>query len=94
MLSSEKHHAHYTSYNTEISNGSQHVFILPIIDIIGNFLSYKAMLTKLESLLDKALRGIGLVELPIIMVMVDRLSVLLVQLLAAYRVRRGGLCEP
>ena len=51
------------------------------------------MLTMLESLLDKALRGIGLVELPIIMAMVDRLSVLLVQLLAAYRVRRGGLCE-
>ena len=48
----------------------------------------------LESLLDKALRGIDLVELPIIMVMVDRLSVLLVQLWVAYRVRMGGFCEP
>ena len=70
MLSSEKHHAHYTSYNTEISTGSQHVFILPIIDIMGSFLSYKSMLTRLESLLDKALRGIDLAELPIIVAVI------------------------
>ena len=66
VLSSEKHHAHYASYNTEISTGSQHVFMLPIIDIIGNSLSYKAMLTRPEPLPYKALRGIDLAELPVI----------------------------
>ena len=37
---------------------------------MGSFLSYKDMLTKLESLLCKALRGIGLVELPIIVAVI------------------------
>ena len=44
--------------------------LFPIIDIMGNFLSYKDMLTRLESLLYKALRGIGLVELPIIVAVI------------------------
>ena len=79
VLSSEKHHAHHTPYNTEISTGSQHVFILPIIDIMGSFLSYKIMLTRLESLLDKALRGIYLAELPIIVAVIARLVALSVQ---------------
>ena len=47
--------------------------LLPIIDIMGSFLSYKDMLTRLESLLDKALRGIDLAELPIIVVVITRL---------------------
>ena len=37
---------------------------------MGNFLSYKDILTKLESLLDKALGGIDLAELPIIVVVI------------------------
>ena len=61
---------------------------------MGNSLSYKSMLTNLESLLYKALRGIDLAELPIIVAVIARLLVLLVQLLAAYQVRGGGLCEP
>ena len=44
------------------------------------------MLTKLESLLDKALRGIDLAELPIIVVMITRLLALSVQLWARYQV--------
>ena len=60
---------------------------------MGNFLSYKDMLTKLESLLDKALRGIDLAELPIIVVVVTRLLALSVQLWARYRVRMSGLCR-
>ena len=61
--------------------------LLPIIDIMGNFLSYKTMLTKLESLLDKALRGIDLAELPIIVAVIDWLLALSVQLWARYRVQ-------
>ena len=68
--------------------------LFPIIDIIGNFLSYKSMLTRLESLLCKALRGIGLVELPIIVAVIARLLALSVQLWARYWVLRGGLREP
>ena len=68
--------------------------LFPITDIIGNFLSYKDMLTKLESLLDKALRCIDLAELPIIVVVVTWLLALSVQLWARYWLRRGGLCEP
>ena len=68
--------------------------LLPIIDIIGNFLSYKSMLTRLESLLYKGLRCIDLAELPIIVVVTALLLALSVQLWAAYQVRRGGLCEP
>ena len=37
---------------------------------MGNSLAYKSMLTRLESLLDKALRGIDLVELPIIVAVI------------------------
>ena len=59
--------------------------LLPIIDIMGNSLSYKSMLTKLESLLDKALRGIDLAELPIIAVVIAWLLALSVQLWARYR---------
>ena len=44
------------------------------------------MLTKLESLLDKALRGIDLAELPIIVVVITRLLALPMQLLARYQV--------
>jgi len=61
---------------------------------MGNFLSYKDMLTRLESLLDKALRGIDLAELPIIVAMITQLLALSVQLWVRYRVRRGGLCGP
>ena len=61
---------------------------------MGSFLSYKAMLTKLESLSGKALRGIDLAELPIIVAVIARLLALSVQLWACYRVLRGGLCEP
>jgi len=52
------------------------------------------MLTRLESLLDKALRGIDLAELPIIVAMITQLLALSVQLWVRYRVRRGGLCGP
>ena len=68
--------------------------LFPIIDIMGSFLSYKSMLTRLESLLDKALRGIDLVELPIIVAVIAWLLALSVQLWARYWVLRGGLCEP
>ena len=37
---------------------------------MGNSLAYKSMLTRLESLLDKALRGIYLAELPIIVAVI------------------------
>ena len=80
VLSSEKHHSYHTANNTEISIGGQHVFILPIIDIMGSFLAYKSMLTRLESLLYKALRGIDLAELPIIVAVIARLLALSVQL--------------
>ena len=53
---------------------------------MGNFLSYKSMLTRLESLSGKALRDIDLAELPVIVAVIARLSVLSVQLWAAYRV--------
>ena len=53
---------------------------------MGSFLSYKDMLTKLESLLDKALRGIDLAELPIIVAVIALLLALSVQLWARYRV--------
>ena len=49
-------------------------------------MSYKAMLTKLESLLYKALRGIDLAELPIIAAVITWLLALSVQLGARYRV--------
>ena len=68
--------------------------LFPIIDIMGNFLSYKDMLTRLESFLRKALGGIGLAELPIIAAVIAWLVALSVQLWVRYRVRRGGLCEP
>ena len=42
------------------------------------------MLTRLESLLDKALRGIDLVELPIIAAVIARLLALSVQLWVRY----------
>ena len=42
------------------------------------------MLTRLESLLDKALRGIDLVELPIIVAVIAWLLALSVQLWARY----------
>ena len=61
---------------------------------MGSFLSYKSMLTRLESLPYKALRGIDLVELPIVVAVIARLLALSVQLWARYRARRGGLCEP
>ena len=67
--------------------------LFPIIDIIGNSLSYKSMLTRLESLLDKALRGIDLVRLPIIVAVIARLLALPVQLWVRYRVWRGRLCR-
>lgn len=67
--------------------------LFPIIDIMGNFLSYKDMLTRLESLLDKALGGIDLVRLPIIVAVIAQLLALPVQLWVRYRVRRGGLCR-
>lgn len=51
---------------------------------MGNSLAYKSMLTRLESLLDKALRGIDLVRLPIIVVVIARLLALSVQLWARY----------
>ena len=86
MLSSEKHRVHHTVNNTEISIVCQPILLLPIIDIIGSFLSYKAMLTRLEPLLDKALRGIDLVRLPIIVVVIALLLALSVQLWAHYRV--------
>ena len=60
---------------------------------MGSFLSYKSMLTRLESLLDKALRGIDLVRLPIIVAVIARLLALSVQLWARYRVWRGRLCR-
>ena len=56
---------------------------------MGSFLSYKSMLTRLESLLDKALRGIDLVELPIIVAVIAWLLALSVQLWAAYQVREA-----
>lgn len=37
---------------------------------MGSFLSYKSMITRLESLLCKALRGIDLVRLPIIVAVI------------------------
>ena len=52
------------------------------------------MLTKLESLLDKALRCIDLAELPIIVVVITRLLALSVQLWARYWAGRDGLCGP
>ena len=58
---------------------------------MGNSLAYKSMLTRLESLLDKALRGIDLAELPIIVAVIAWLLALLVQLGAAYQVR-GADC--
>ena len=58
--------------------------LLPIIDIMGSFLSYKDMLTRLEPLLDKALRGIDLAELPIIVAAIACLLALSVQLWARY----------
>ena len=51
------------------------------------------MLTKLESLLYKALRGIDLAELPIIQATIAWLAVLSVQLWVRYRVWRGRLCR-
>lgn len=66
--------------------------LFPIIDIMGSFLSYKSMLTKLESLLYKALRGIDLAELPIIVAVIARLLALSVQLWACYRAWMGRLC--
>ena len=51
---------------------------------MGSFLSYKGMLTKLESLLYKGLRGIDLAELPIIVAMIALLLALPVQLWARY----------
>ena len=60
---------------------------------MGSFLSYKDMLTKLESLLDKALRCIDLAELPIIVVVITRLLALSVQLWARYWAGRDGLCR-
>ena len=73
-----------------INNLSRQV-LFPIIDIMGSFLSYKDMLTKLESLLCKALRGIGLAELPVIFAVIAWLLALSVQLRARYQVRRGGV---
>ena len=67
--------------------------LFPITDIMGNFSSYKDMLTRLESLLDKALRGIDLAELPIIVAMIALLLALPVQLGVRYRVRMSGLCR-
>ena len=67
--------------------------LFPIIDIIGNSLSYKSMLTRLKPLLYKALRGIDLAELPIIVAVIAWLSVLSLQLWARYRVWRGRLCR-
>lgn len=49
------------------------------------------MLTKPEPLPYKALRGIDLAELPIIQATIAWLLALSVQLLAAYRVRRGRI---
>ena len=44
------------------------------------------MLTRPEPLLDKALRGIDLIELPIVVAVIAWLLALSVQLWAAYRV--------
>ena len=87
VLSSEKHRVHHTANNTEISMACQTIFLFPIIDIMGNFLSYKSMLTRLESLLYKALRGIDLAELPIIVAVIAWLLALSVQSWARYRVQ-------
>ena len=53
---------------------------------MGSFLSYKDMLTRLEPLLDKALRGIDLAELPIIVAVIACLLALSVQLWVRYQV--------
>ena len=49
------------------------------------------MLTRLESLLDKALRGIDLAELPIIVAVIAWLLALSVQLWVRYWVWRGRI---